>query len=279
MSFKFPCFNSKAKNSYPEFTKGLETFSWKDLSNTSEIGRGSFGVVLLASFNTSATSKAEKVVVKKLLPSSRFDEKQRFFKEARLLHSLDHKNVTKFRKVCLEPPAMMMEYVSFDFTPFCPDGQKVSNLQDFLGYLDESDAVGEFPPALYRKVVSDVAMGLKYLHETNVYHRDLKTSNILVSNIHYCDLNKEDLLEAFNLNPIVCKLTDFGEGRSLGIQTQLLANTKTTNVDRGTPSFMAPEIHTLREVGAEDLKRIDMWAYGKIRNYILILNSSTNTKG
>jgi serine/threonine protein kinase len=41
-----------------------------------------------------------------------------------------------------------------------------------------------------------------------------------------------------------------------------MANTRTSNVDRGTPSFMAPEIHTLREVGAEDLKRIDMWAYG-----------------
>ncbi len=88
----------------------------------------------------------------------------------------------------------------------------------------------------------------------------------MVSNIYYCDkgFSKEDLLEAFNLEPIVCKLTDFGEGRSLDIQTQLLANTKTNNVDRGTPSFMAPEIHLMREVRAEDLKQIDMWAYGKI---------------
>jgi serine/threonine protein kinase len=74
--------------------------------------------------------------------------------------------------------------------------------------------------------------------------------------------DNDELAAAFNVEPIACKLTDFGESRSEQIQTQLMANTRTSNVDRGTPSFMAPEIHTLREVGAEDLKRIDMWAYG-----------------
>ncbi|CAB4004804.1 Hypothetical predicted protein, partial [Paramuricea clavata] len=38
MSFKLPSF-SKSKVSYQEFTKGLETFLWTDLSDTSEIGR------------------------------------------------------------------------------------------------------------------------------------------------------------------------------------------------------------------------------------------------
>ena len=100
--------------------------------------------------------------------------------------------------------------------------------------------------------------GLQYLHESNVFHRDLKTSNILVSNKHYCDQDSDDILTSFNLEPIVCKLSDFGE-----FQTQLLGSTKTSDVDRGTLSFMAPKIHTMSEVRADDLKRIDMWAYGK----------------
>ncbi|CAB3979242.1 serine threonine- kinase STY46-like [Paramuricea clavata] len=120
MSFKLPSF-SKSKVSYQEFTKGLETFLWTDLSDTSEIGRGTFGAVLLASFKSEQKTAAEKVVVKKLLQSSRSDEKQRFFKEARLLQSLNHKNVAKFKKVCIEPPAIMMEFVAFDFKFFCSE--------------------------------------------------------------------------------------------------------------------------------------------------------------
>jgi serine/threonine protein kinase len=119
---------------------------WTDLSGISEIGRGSFGVVFLASFDNGVAT-TEKVVVKKLLPSSRSDEKQRFFKEARLLQSLNHKNVAKFKKVCIEPPAIMMEFAAFNFPFFCSDNEskEVSNLQDFLGYLDENDAALEFP--------------------------------------------------------------------------------------------------------------------------------------
>ncbi|CAB4022515.1 High affinity nerve growth factor receptor, partial, partial [Paramuricea clavata] len=158
-----------------------------------------------------------------------------------------------------------MEFVAFDFKLFCSDNgnKQVSNLQDFLGYLDENGAADAFPPFLYQKIALDIAYGLQYLHESKVYHRDLKTSNVLVSNMHYSnkDLNSDDILASFNIEPVMCKLTDFGESRSDEIQTQLLGNTRTNNVDRGTPSFMAPEIHTMQEVRAEDLKRIDMWAY------------------
>ena len=275
MSLKLPSF-SKTKVSYQEFTRGLETFLWTDLSSICEIGRGSFGLVFLASLNDEAITTTEKVVVKKLLPSSRSDEKQRFFKEARLLQSLNHKNVAKFKKVCIEPPAIMMEFVAFNFSFFCPDNEntQVSNLQDFLAYLDENDAALVFPPSLYSKIACDVANGLQYLHESKVYHRDLKTSNVLVSNTHYSDkgLNNESLLAAFNIEPIVCKLTDFGESRSDEIQTQLVAEIRTDNVDRGTPAFMAPEIHMMKEARAEDLKRIDMWAYGKMLSFTLIIH-------
>ena len=45
MSVRLPTF-SKAKVSYQEFTKGLETFLFEDLSDSTEIGRGTFGSVL-----------------------------------------------------------------------------------------------------------------------------------------------------------------------------------------------------------------------------------------
>ena len=242
MSVNLPSF-SKARISYQEFTKGLETFLWQDLSQITEIGRGTFGSVLLASFNSEQKSTGEKVVVKKLLLSSRSDEKQKFFKEARLLNCLSHKNITSFKKVCIEPPAIMMEFLAFEFKCFCAGGEnkQVNNLQDFLGHLDENNAVEAFPAMVFLKIAHDVADGLQYLHESNVFHRDLKTANVLVSNRHYCDKDNDEMLASFNREPIVCKLSDFGESRSEEVQTQLLCSTKTSNVDRGTPSFMAPK--------------------------------------
>ena len=46
---------------------------------------------------------AEKVLVKKLLSSSRSEDQQRLFKEARLFYRLNHKDVVKFMKVCVAP--------------------------------------------------------------------------------------------------------------------------------------------------------------------------------
>ena len=172
--------------------------------------------------------------------------------------------------VCIEPPAIMLEYVYFDFSPFCPDSHRVNSLEGFLSHLDATDAVANFPSSLQLKIAEDAARGLEHLHQSGIYHRDLKTSNVLVSNIHYCHLeDEEELVQAFNREPIVCKLADFGESRSDEIQTHLMANTRTENVNRGTPSFMAPEIKTMVDAGADDLQRIDMWAYGMVVYCIL----------
>ena len=46
------------------------------------------------------------------------------FKETRLLYRRNHKNVVKFKKGCDAPPAMMLEYVYFDFSPFCTDAPR-----------------------------------------------------------------------------------------------------------------------------------------------------------
>ena len=43
------------------------------------------------------------------------EEKKLFLKEVTLLSGLNHPNVVKFMSVCHQPPAMMLEYVYFDF--------------------------------------------------------------------------------------------------------------------------------------------------------------------
>ena len=54
--------------------------------------------------------------------------------------------------------------------------------------------------------------GLEFLHKFDIAHRDLKPENILVSNSHYAHIaNSNELNEVIKNNPIICKLTDFGE--------------------------------------------------------------------
>ena len=101
-------------------------FKFNELANKEVIGHGSYGIV----YKTSYLGKT--VVVKNILGESAAEQNS-FVKEARLIKSLQHKNVVAFIGFCSEPYAMMLEYVYFDFLPF-EISKKVSNLVDFLNF-------------------------------------------------------------------------------------------------------------------------------------------------
>ena len=96
-------------------------------------------------------------------------------------------------------------------------------------------------------------------------HRDIKPGNILATNTHYVHETKY-LASLFEKKPVICKLADFGEGRSEMAQTITLLSNKTKLAERGTPAFMDPEI----SVDALKLKSIDNWAL--IMTIFVILN-------
>ena len=116
----------------------------------------------------------------------------------------------------------------------------------------------------------DICSGLEYLHSQNVVHRDLKPENILVSNLHYAQ--NMDIEEHWLKKPVVAKLTDFGESRSELIQTNSRIHTRTVNVKRGSPIFMAPELHisTSDSLTMDELKAVDVWALGMV--FYLLVN-------
>lgn len=90
---------------------------------------------------------------------------------------------------------------------------------------------------MFKKIVE----GVKYLHDRNIVHRDLKLMNIVVN-----DLN----------NP---KIVDFGFAR-VGVEENFENGC-------GTPSYMAPEL--LMSTTTKRACKADIWALGIILFYLL----------
>lgn len=89
----------------------------------------------------------------------------------------------------------------------------------------------------------------------------------------YCDMADEgDLREAWNREPIICKLVDFGESRRDLNQTATVCSTQTTNIDRGTPVYMAPELLSanVTSLSLDQLKACNIWSYGMVLFMLLI---------
>lgn len=87
----------------------------------------------------------------------------------------------------------------------------MSNLVEFLNYLDKIDGFSCFGNDLIPKMGYEISKGLEHLHLKGIAHRDLKAKNILVSNQHYCNLPDEEArFKMFSERPVICKLADFG---------------------------------------------------------------------
>ena len=86
-----------------------------------------------------------------------------------------------------------------------------------------------------KKVFRKIVLAIKYCHDANISHRDIKFDNILVS----------------EQNEI--KIIDFGFAVKRANNTERISNFC------GTPNFMAPEI--IKRV-AYDPSKADVWALG-----------------
>lgn len=165
------------------------------------LGAGGMGEVALVYDRERAT----KLALKKLKPDMvRPKDWERFRREARILHAMEHPNIIRIFDSHLDgdQPYFTMEY--------CEKGSIESLLSAVKS--NEGSVIG-----IFKQILS----GLSYIHSPphDTLHRDLKPGNVLVG------------------NDGLCKISDFGLGRQQGDAT-------ITSSNWGSAGFTAPEQFT-----------------------------------
>lgn len=138
-----------------------------------QIGSGGFGVVFKAKF------RGETVAVKKIHAHalSNINSITEFQSEVAVLCTLQHPHILRFVGACTKPPNLMI------ITEFMARGT-------LFELLHQSQTRVTWP--MRKKFALDTCKGMRYLHDSKLLHRDLKSSNLM--------LDKD-----FN-----CKVGDFG---------------------------------------------------------------------
>lgn len=189
------------------------------------IGKGGMGVVYLAR----DPILQRNVAIKVLAPHLTSDETvvARFINEARIAASLQHPNIVTVYEAGQDGDFVFiaMEYVN---------GQDLASLLRQRGKLHPDEAIA---------ILKSIASALDYAHQKGVIHRDVKPSNVLVS------------------DDGVVKLMDFGIARVIGGER----HTK-TGVLVGTPEYMAPELWE----GKDANKMVDLYALGVMAYEMLV---------
>ena len=242
--------------------KGIKQI--KDYRLLKELGRGANGIVYEAVEDKSNKSVAIKAIPYDKLSNPR--QMEQFKKELKTLYRLSHKNIIKIVGVekTINNVYLILEYCNggtlYDYTQFYKRTYKT-----------------RLPELIVQKIIKQVIEGLKFMHKSNIIHRDIKLENILINfdeqpNIYSENtlINKspKDLYTLYSLEKenFTIKIADLGYARELegGLGASTIC---------GTPMTIAPEIVNIYSDDGRDSKynsAIDLWSLGAVLYELLM---------
>jgi len=166
------------------------------------LGEGSFGKAYLVRAETAN----ELCVIKEIdIASMTAEEQKETLKEAKILESLSHPNIVRFREVYKTKKGNLC--IVMDYADGGDLLQKIKNTHG--KYLPEKMILDWF---------TQIALAIKHIHDRKIIHRDLKSQNIFLTSKNFVQLG------------------DFGIAKVLS-HTMDKANTVV-----GTPYYLSPEI-------------------------------------
>ncbi|KAI8114533.1 hypothetical protein M9434_002655 [Picochlorum sp. BPE23] len=187
------------------------------------LGQGAFGSVYLGLDNDTGRLMAVKQVSLGHAggaSSAKVAEHIRSLEsEVDTLKLLDHPNIVRY--IGTERNAKLINI----FLEFVPGGSIASLLTNF----------GPFKEPVVKMYTKQILLGLEYLHNNGIMHRDIKGANILVENTG------------------LVKLADFGASKKI---EDLVTIGSGANSVKGTPYWMAPEVITQTGHG----RKADIWS-------------------
>ncbi|CAL9084049.1 unnamed protein product, partial [Musa textilis] len=125
-----------------------------------KVASGSFGDLYRGTYCS------QDVAIKVLNPERvDVDLRQEFAHEVFIMRKIRHKNVVQFLGACTKPPSLCI------VTEFMSGGSVYDSLHKHKGTFKLPDLI---------RVATDVSKGMNYLHQNNIIHRDLKSSNLLI---------------------------------------------------------------------------------------------------
>lgn len=184
-----------------------------------QLGQGSFSIVKEAVNRSTNERVALKIIKKSMLGT---EEAGSLENEVMILSQIDHPNIVKCREVFEDQEHI---YIVLDLLSGGELFQRVVDKRVFT----EKDA---------SDILRPIIDAIRYCHDLDVAHRDLKLENILYEN------NEEDAM---------VKITDFSLAKI--IPDDVFAITAC-----GTPGYVAPEILEGGGYG----KEVDYWSIGVI---------------
>jgi len=184
-----------------------------------KLGEGGMGIVYKAE-----DTKLKREVAIKFLPrqiSADTEERQRFEIEAQAAAALNHPNITTIYSIE-------------------NSGDEIFIVMEFINGIELKEKIKKEPLSLNDslKIMEQIASGLDIAHKKGITHRDIKTSNIMITQ-----------------SSGLVKIMDFGLAK-IGGSSQITKIGTTI----GTAAYMSPE----QAQGDKADHRTDIWAMGVI---------------